>query len=262
MPHVDSYPAGVPCWVETLQPDLPAAMAFYAEVFGWNMVADDADDPTYTVASVGGREVAGLGSAPALGADEPVAWYTQVRVDDLGDAVSRAVESGATDVNGPVDASPAGRVAFLTDPCGARLGLWEPAAREGAELVDETNAWAMSVVQTPDPARSRRFYAEVFGWQAEPMGPADLFRLPGYVGGTEQQPVPRDTVAVGVPAADAAAIGWHVDFWNDDVAALADRVRGGGGSVLAGPAEDNGFRRVVVRDPAGATFSVSQLLLP
>ena len=43
MPDVDTYPAGVPCWVETLQPDLAAAMRFYAGVFGWAMLADDED---------------------------------------------------------------------------------------------------------------------------------------------------------------------------------------------------------------------------
>ena len=47
-----------------------------------------------------------------------------------------------------------------------------------------------------------------------------------------------------------------------DVAALADRVHDLGGSILSGPAEENGFLRVVVRDPAGATFSVSELLRP
>ena len=41
MPDVDTYPAGVPCWVETLQPDLAEAMRFYAGVFGWAMLADD-----------------------------------------------------------------------------------------------------------------------------------------------------------------------------------------------------------------------------
>jgi predicted enzyme related to lactoylglutathione lyase len=261
MPHVDSYPAGVPCWVETLQPDLAAAMRFYAGVFGWTMVVDDEDRPTYAVASLRGQEVAGIASATALAVTDAVAWYTQVRVDDLDETLSRAVESGATDVVGPVDANPAGRLAVLTDPCGARLGLWEAAAREGAQVVNEPNAWAMSVVQSPDPERSRAFYGEMFGWQSDPMGPADLFRLPGYVGGTEHQPVPRDTVAVGFLADDAAA-GWHVDFWNDDVAGLAGRVQDLDGRILSGPAEENGFLRVEVRDPAGATFSVSQLLLP
>jgi predicted enzyme related to lactoylglutathione lyase len=261
MPDVDTYPAGVPCWVETLQPDLAEAMRFYAGVFGWAMLADDEETPTYVVATLRGREVAGIASAAEVGSDDAVGWFTQVRVDDLDAALSQAVAAGATDVVGPVDASPAGHLAILTDPVGARLGLWEATAREGAEVVNEPNAWAMSALQTPDPARSRAFYGEVFGWGADAMGPADLFRLPGYVGGTEHQPVPRDTVAVGFPATDSAAVGWHVDFWSDDVVGLVGRVGDLGGRVLSGPDEENGFLRVVVSDPAGATFSVSQLLL-
>jgi predicted enzyme related to lactoylglutathione lyase len=31
----ESYPAGVPCWIETLQPDVPAALNFYGPLFGW-----------------------------------------------------------------------------------------------------------------------------------------------------------------------------------------------------------------------------------
>ena len=94
MPDVDSYPAGVPCWVETLQPDLAAATRFYAGVFGWTMVADDDVSPTYAVATLRGREVAGIASATALGVDDAAAWHTQIRVDDLDEALSRAVEAG------------------------------------------------------------------------------------------------------------------------------------------------------------------------
>ncbi|WP_308291965.1 hypothetical protein [Pseudarthrobacter cellobiosi] len=30
-----SYPAGVPCWVDTQQPDVEVAMHFYGGIFGW-----------------------------------------------------------------------------------------------------------------------------------------------------------------------------------------------------------------------------------
>ena len=30
------YPAGVPCWVDIVQPDLDATMAFYGGLFGWS----------------------------------------------------------------------------------------------------------------------------------------------------------------------------------------------------------------------------------
>jgi predicted enzyme related to lactoylglutathione lyase len=33
----DGYPAGVPCWVETSQPDPESAVSFYAGLFGWQV---------------------------------------------------------------------------------------------------------------------------------------------------------------------------------------------------------------------------------
>ena len=67
----DTYPPGVPCWVETLQPDPAAAHAFYRELFGWEM----AGSPEYTVARLGGRDVAGIapldGSGFEPGSSQP-----------------------------------------------------------------------------------------------------------------------------------------------------------------------------------------------
>ena len=35
MPERDGYIPGVPCWVDTSQPDPGAALAFYGGLFGW-----------------------------------------------------------------------------------------------------------------------------------------------------------------------------------------------------------------------------------
>jgi predicted enzyme related to lactoylglutathione lyase len=37
----------------------------------------------------------------------------------------------------------------------------------------------MSALRTPDPDAAPAFYEAVFGWQAEPFGPATMWRLPG-----------------------------------------------------------------------------------
>jgi hypothetical protein len=37
MPDERTYPAGVPCWVDTDQPDVDAARHFYASLFGWEL---------------------------------------------------------------------------------------------------------------------------------------------------------------------------------------------------------------------------------
>ena len=66
MSERDQYPAGVPCWVETLQPDPQAALDFYGPLFDWEFAGPGpvpGDPPgKYFVARVRGRDVAGIGS--------------------------------------------------------------------------------------------------------------------------------------------------------------------------------------------------------
>lgn len=38
-----TYPQGVPCWIDTTQPDIAAAAEFYAGLFGWTF--EDAMPP-------------------------------------------------------------------------------------------------------------------------------------------------------------------------------------------------------------------------
>ena len=254
----DSYPAGVPCWVETLQADTRAAAAFYEGLMGWTHVGSEdpgeEHDWTYLVARMGGADVAGVGALPD---GQRPAWVTHVRVDSADDAGERARAAGGTVIDGPIDASPAGRFTVLADPLGAAFCAWEADIREGAERINEPGAWAMSALQTPDPERAAAFYGELFGWQAEPWGPVHLLRLPGYAGGTEEQPVPRDVVAVMAPAGADGAAAWAVDFWVPDVDAAAACAAELGGRVVVPVHDRPPFRSAVLADPGGAAFSVS-----
>jgi predicted enzyme related to lactoylglutathione lyase len=156
----------------------------------------------------------------------------------------------------------------LADPSGAAFVVWEPRARPGAALVNEPSAWAMSLLSTDDPESAQAFYGELFGWRAEPFqaGPGQdvwLWRLPGFVGGEPQQPVPRDVVAAMMRAGpDSPQPGWSVDFWIADAEAAAAAADELGGAVVAPPFEIPMFKRTILADPAGATFSVSELQLP
>jgi predicted enzyme related to lactoylglutathione lyase len=159
----------------------------------------------------------------------------------------------------PFDAMPAGRMAVLADPAGAVFCIWQPAARQGAQRINEPSAWAMSLLHTSDPEGAKRFYAELFGWQAE-GDELTLFRLPGYVGGEPQQPVPRDVVAAMLPLEGAGQEShWSVDLWIDDTDAAAETASRLGGTVVVPPNDSPIARHAVLADPEGAVFSVTTI---
>lgn len=257
MSRRDDYPHGVPCWVTCLADDVPGAADFYAALFGWTYVTDD--DQSYAVALLDGQQVAGIGSRSEAGPEAESAWITAVRVDDAAASAEQARAAGGTVLAADLDMSPAGRLSVVSDPTGATITAWQAGDRFGAERVNEPGAWAMSLLQTPDPDRARSFYAETFGWQAEAFGPVELFRKPGYVGGEPQQPVPRDVIAAMAPCEGPAV--WAVDFWVSDAEAVAETAAAHGGAVLEPVHDEANFRRARLRDPEGAEFTVSQLVL-
>jgi predicted enzyme related to lactoylglutathione lyase len=266
MSERDHYEPGVPCWVDTLQPDPRAAVEFYSGVFGWEFVGPGPmpGGGEYFVARHEGRDVAGVGSLPSEGAPPGALWTTHVAVRSADDAAEKAKAAGGSVVAGPFDAEPAGRMVVLLDPSGAAISAWEPRERRGAQRVNEAGAWSMSILSTDDPDRAAEFYGAVFGWQKDVIeagGSAfTLWRLPGYVGGEPQQPVPRDVVAAMMPAPGDTPPVWGVNFWvrsADDAAARAVEL---GGAVVVAPHETPGFRNAVLADPQGAVFSVTQVL--
>jgi hypothetical protein len=138
----------------------------------------------------------------------------------------------------------------------------QPFEHKGAQVVNEPGAWAMSMLNTPEPERAERFYCSVFGWETESFGDVTLWRVPGYVGGEPSQPVPRDVVGVMAPLNGNGQTppNWSVDFWVEDADGTAERAIELDGRVVVAPREVPGFRNAVLADPQGALFSVSQLL--
>jgi uncharacterized protein len=259
MSERNGFQRGVPCWIDTWQPDADAAVAFYTELFGWE--AEDTMPPDtpgkHFMCRLGGRDVAAIASRPEA-APPATAWGTYVWMDSAEDTARKAVEAGGGTLMDPFRSLDGGRIAVVTDPAGAAIGVWQPGAHRGAQVVNEPGAWSMSQLVTPDPEGANAFYGAVFGWETEMFGEATMWRLPGYVGGEPEQPVPRDVVAV--MSAGEGPAQWSVDFWIDGAAAAAAKTPDLGGSVVAPPTEVAGFRRAVLADPQGAVFSVSQLL--
>jgi predicted enzyme related to lactoylglutathione lyase len=265
MSERDDYEPGVPCWIDTLQPDPDAAMAFYAALFGWEFAGPGqmpGDPPgRYFVARLRGRDVAGIGSQPAGEWSPPSAWSTYVSVASADEAALAAVDAGGEVLVEPFDVLPAGRMAVVADPTGAPFCVWQPGERRGAQLLNEPGAWAMSHLSSPDPERAVAFYGALFGWTTETFGEGDsaitMFRLPGYVGGEPEQPVSREVVATMSAAHGDGAPAWGVNLWDRDVDATAAKAAELGGRVLAAPFDTPMSRMAVLADPHGAPFSIS-----
>jgi predicted enzyme related to lactoylglutathione lyase len=273
----DGYPPGVPCWVDTGQPDPVAAAEFYGALFGWEL--EDrmpAGAPgRYFVASLRGRDVAAVGSLPAEAPQAP-AWNTYVWVESADHTAAGVKATGGTILMEPFDVTDAGRMAAFSDPSGATFCVWQAKQHRGAQLVNEPGAWNWSDLNTPDPAGAKAFYGAVFGWEAQDLGQGGptMWRVPGYgdfLERTTDPDVRRRQAGVGAPPGFEDAIGWlvpghpprwQVTFSVEDADATAERAAELGGKVAAPPVDVPYARVAVLGDPQGAEFTVSQFRPP
>lgn len=267
------YPQGVPCWVDTEQPDPQEASRFYAGLFGWTLT--EAMPPgapgSYLIATLDGHDVAAIG--PATGDD--ARWTTYVAVDDA-DASAGAVErAGGAVLQAPADAGPGGRAATCADPGGAVFRLWQARRRLGAQLVNEPATWNFSDLQTTDLEAAIAFYQKVFGWEIDTGQGAGMIRLPGYGDHLESTVDPHirerqahapagfaDVVAgVGDRVGPDGAPRWTVCLTvadRDDTVAVAERL----GATVVSSADTPWTREAVIRDPQGAELTLSQFAPP
>lgn len=116
-------------WSELATRDVEAAKAHFAAVAGWTFkeMPMAGGDYTYTIASVDGRDVAGLMDVALVGnAGVPPHWLTYIAVDDLAAAVRNVEATGGSIVRPPFEVPTIGRIAVVREPSGAVCGLLEP----------------------------------------------------------------------------------------------------------------------------------------
>jgi predicted enzyme related to lactoylglutathione lyase len=120
--HTGMQIANVPgavSWNESMSRDYETAKAFYGKVFGYGF--DDMSAPgfSYSVLTVGGEPVGGIGALPDdVPAQVPAHWLSYFTVGDTDAVAAKAVELGGSVITEPFD-SPQGRLAALTDDQGA-----------------------------------------------------------------------------------------------------------------------------------------------
>jgi uncharacterized protein len=278
-PERDGYIAGVPCAVDTSQPDPEAALGFYGGLFGWefeDVIPPDMDG-NYFVARLRGRDVAAVGSIPE-GAPPMAMWNTYFWVDSADEAASEIRDAGGSVVVEPFDVMDAGRMAVVTDPEGAAFRLWQARENRGAQLVNQPGSLNLNGLNTRDVAAAKAFYGSVFGWRTLTLdGGNEMWTLPGFGDFLERDSpdlrkqmaeadAPKgfeDVVATITPLADDqpdTPPHWSVIFAVADADATAAKATELGGRVIVPPLDTPWVRMTVIADPQGATFIASKFV--
>jgi len=275
MSEQDRYIPGVPCWVDTTQPDPDAAAAFYGGLFGWEL--EDSMPPDapgkYLMARIGGGDVGAI-SSPMGDAPATAMWNTYVWVEDADETAAKVRDAGGTVLSEPFDVGEAGRMAVLADPEGAVFCAWQPKKHRGATVVNEHGSVNFNILNTRDLEGADRFYGAVFGWEVLDGG---FLALPAYGDFLERRtPGMRENMAnMGAPPRFEEVVAginpipddqpgtpphWGVTFAVDDADAIAARATELGGRVDVAPFDAPWVRMTVITDPQGATFTASKFV--
>jgi len=252
MPAVE-YAPGVPMWTDLGTSDIEAAKKFYGDIFGWEWVSAGPDTGGYGFFMLNGKMACGAG--PRMSDQQPVAWSTYIDSADADATVAKARAAGGTVIVEPMDVMGAGRMAFVLDPTGAAIGIWQPLQHTGAEVANEPGAFTWNELATRDTAAAKAFYKAVFGWDAHDSE---------FQGGTYTEWKIGDRTIGGMrsigpdePAQMPAY--WLVYFAVADTDKAVATITADGGTVVVPAMDIDPGRFAVASDPQGAFFAVIAL---
>ena len=248
-------------WYELMSPDPDGSKVFYEAVVGWSMTTGHSEDTHYGFIAcpdcgmTGGlmrlnAEMQQHGARPS--------WIGYLGVDDVDASVAAITAAGGQCHLPPFDIDLAGRVAMVTDCCGAPFYVMTPKAPPGGGQSTAFSAQphpgrcGWNELMAGNAANATAFYTAQFGWtlpDAMDMGPMGKYQF-----------IAHDCVMLGaiMGKPDAvAAPAWNHYFWIDSAAAAVERITAAGGQVVNGPQEVPGpLWTVQGIDPQGAMFAL------
>ena len=279
MPERDGYIPGVPCWIDTSQPDPEAAVEFYRQLFGWEFedVMPPGSEGKYFIGRIRGLDVAAVGSIPE-GAPQMATWNTYIWVDSADETTAKVKEAGGSVMMEPFDVMKAGRMAVFTDPEGAVFFVWEAREHKGSQVVNEHGSNNFNNLNTRDLESAKAFYGAVFGWKTLDLdGGAQMWALPAYGDHLEELTpgLRKGMEEMGAPSGFADVVAginpipddqpdtpphWSLTFAVDDADEIAAKATELGAKVLVPPFDAPWVRMAVIADPQGATFVASKFV--
>jgi predicted enzyme related to lactoylglutathione lyase len=239
-------------WVDLITTDPQEAVQFYSTVFGWQ--AQYFADEKYIEMNRDGRLICSvvlLEDEEAQASDSR--WLVSISVDDVDDAIQRAVDNGGSVLESPTDLPDRGRYSVISDSQGAVLMLLRATGGDPVDdliLVDE---WAWAELWTNDTDEAESFYKSLAGY--------DSLRLPDASGGERillgSDGKARATI-VSLPWDDVEP-NWIPYIPVSNVADTLQRIDDAGGALLVKSDDSDGSPEVaIVVGPTGGVFAIQQ----
>jgi predicted enzyme related to lactoylglutathione lyase len=231
--------------------DIAKAIGFYSAQFGWDIPLGGPEVGGYSVASLGGRTVAGIG--PKMGGEQqPTMWMTYLAADDADDVAARIKGAGGQLVMGPMDVMDLGRMAVAVDATGGVFGIWEGGLHTGFQVANVPGTVTWNEYMSHDFEAAKSFYGAVFGYEFQDMSSEGFSYATLNLGG---QPVGG---IGGYPAATPAGTpgSWAVYFGAADTDAAVAAATAAGGTLVSPPAGTPYGRMATVTDDQGAGFAL------
>ena len=251
------YENGQFCWIDLLARDMDAARHFYGELFGWESTDVDTNGgPPYAQFLLSGKRVAGMGqmSDEMRGRDRPASWNSYLNVDNIAATCVRVSELGGKVAGPAVDIQGVGKLAFIQDPTGAQVGLWQKGGHFGAELTQDFHCCCWNELLTRDIAAAREFYGRLFGWEFVDYTESDSkYYVVSHHGEESCGLMQMDERWGEMPPS------WTVYFAVKGVDLMVDYVRQLGGFVLTRPYDIPEGRLAMVTDSQGGLFDVVEM---
>ncbi|MEM7202109.1 MAG: VOC family protein [Planctomycetota bacterium] len=257
MPVRTDFAPGEFCWIDLNAHDMPAALKWYGDVFGWShqMMETPGGGPPYAFFLQGDAVVGGIGQMmdemKAQGI--PPLWNSYIATADCAATEAKVKELGGTVTVPTMEIPGFGKLAFFLDPEGASIAAWQNTHPEPqGVLVTEPVGLCWNELMSRDLGKAREFYAALAGWEfAEmPMGDFNYTMVKNAgkdAGGMMPMQGPQFE---GVPA------HWMVYFSVADCDETAGKIGASGGKVLMPPTEFPVGKISAVQDPQGGTFSI------
>lgn len=260
---------GGPIWIDLSTPDIDAAIAFYREMFGWEVVDPGPEYGGYHMIVSDGKTIGGMMSSlmgPDGPTDEPQNppwWSVYVHTSDIDSTVARAEAAGGSLLIPTMDVGTLGKMAVVSDSAGAMIGLWQGIDFPGMQAVAGPGLVCWFECMTTDFEAALPFYRDVLGWDIHWMHeddsdpaqpPADGgFR---YVTHGDQQTGVAGLCDASAWLPEGVPSYWRVYLGTTDTDAALEKLTSLGGQVIDGPMDSPFGRLATVADPQGAQFQI------